>query len=64
MFDENWQNEDVAKLNEMMKYIKSERLLKKINKYLVLQTIPKRKVKRFVKQINKEYTKNKNKINW
>ena len=61
MFDENWQDEDVAKLNEMMKYIRNERLLKKINKYIELQYIPKRKVKRFVRQINKEYTKNKNK---
>lgn len=64
MFDENWQDIEVSNLNEMMKYIKSPRLINKVYKYMELKTIPKHKADKLMKQLIKEYTKNKNKINW
>ncbi len=64
MFDENWQDINISNLNEMMKYIRKPKLINKVYKYMELGTIPKNKVNKLIKQLVKEYNKNKNKINW
>lgn len=64
MFDENWQDINISNLNEMMKYIRKPRLINKVYKYMELGTIPKNKANKLIKQLVKEYNKNKNKINW